>query len=50
LRLESGKMTRRGTTIASFVPELGVALGASPPVETNASEERRQRRIAEGTW
>ena len=50
LRLETGKMTARGTTIASFVPELGVAVGQSPPVETNASEERRQRRIAEGTW
>ena len=50
LRLESGKMTTRGTTVASFVPELGVAVGASPPVEANASEERRQRRIAEGTW
>jgi dihydrofolate reductase len=50
LRLESGKMTGRGTTVASFVPELGVAVGESPPVETNASEERRQRRIAEGTW
>ncbi len=50
LRLESGKMTARGTVVATFVPEHGVALGASPPVERNASEERRQRRIAEGTW
>ncbi len=50
LRLKSGKMTSRGTTVASFVPELGVELGQSPPVATNASEERRQRRIAEGTW
>jgi dihydrofolate reductase len=50
LRLESGKMTGRGTAIASFVPELGVEVGQSPPVEANASEERRQTRIAEGTW
>jgi dihydrofolate reductase len=50
LRLETGKMTRLGTTVASFVPELGVAVGQSPPVEANASEERRQRRIEEGTW
>ena len=50
LRLESGRMTSRGTAIASFVPELGVALGASPPVEANASEQRRQQRIAEGIW
>jgi dihydrofolate reductase len=50
LRLESGKMTRRGTTVASFVPELGVEVGHSPPVATNPSEERRQQRIAEGTW
>jgi dihydrofolate reductase len=50
LRLETGKMTGRGTTVASFVPEPGVEMGQSPPVESNASEERRQRRIAEGTW
>jgi len=50
LRLESGKMTSRGTAIASFVPELGVAVGASPPVETNPTEQRRQQRIAEGAW
>jgi dihydrofolate reductase len=50
LRLESGTMTGRGTTVASFVPELGVEVGQSPPVEANASEERRQRRILEGTW
>jgi dihydrofolate reductase len=50
LRLESGRMTSRGTAIASFVPELGVAVGASPPVEANPSEQRRQQRIAEGTW
>jgi dihydrofolate reductase len=49
-RLESGTMTARGTTVASFVPELGVKLGESSPVEANAREERRQRRIAEGTW
>ena len=50
LRLESGTMTRRGTSVATFVPELGVKVGASPPVEPNPSEERRQQRIAEGTW
>lgn len=50
LRLESGKMTGRGTSVATFVPELGVKVGASPPVEANPSEERRQQRIAEGTW
>jgi dihydrofolate reductase len=50
LRLESGKMTSRGTAVASFVPELGVAVGASPPVEANASEHLRQQRIADGTW
>jgi dihydrofolate reductase len=49
-RLESGKLTGRGTTVASFVPELGVEVGQSPPVEGNPSEQRRQRRIAEGTW
>ena len=43
-------MTSRGTAIASFVPELGVAVGASPPVDSNAREECRQQRIAEGTW
>ena len=43
-------MTSRGTSVASFVPQLGVAVGASPPVEPNASEQRRQQRIAEGTW
>jgi dihydrofolate reductase len=50
LRLENGRMTAKGTAIASFVPELGVKLGESPPVESNASEEHRQQRIAEGTW
>ncbi len=50
LRLESGQMTSRGTAVAIFVPELGVAVGESPPVEANPAEERRQRRIAEGTW
>jgi dihydrofolate reductase len=50
LRLESGRMTAGGTAVATFVPELGVKVGESPPVEANASEERRQRRIAEGTW
>jgi hypothetical protein len=50
LRLEAGKMTACGTAVASFVPELGIAVGQSPPVETNASEERRQQRMAEGTW
>jgi dihydrofolate reductase len=50
LRLESGKMTSRGTAIASFVPELGIAVGASPPVAANPGEERRQQRLAEGTW
>jgi dihydrofolate reductase len=50
LRLEAGKMTACGTAVASFVPELGIAVGQSPPVETNASEERRQQRMAEGPW
>ena len=50
LRVESGRMTSKGTAIASFVPELGVAVGASPPVEANASEEKRQKAIAEGAW
>ncbi len=50
LRLESGRVTSHGTAVATFVPELGVAVGASPPVEANPSEERRQQRIAEGTW
>lgn len=50
LRLESGKITSRGTAVSSFVPQLGVKLGASPPVERNPSEERRQERISEGTW
>ena len=50
LRIESGRMTSKGTAIASFVPELGVAVGTSPPIEANASEEKRQRAIAEGSW
>ena len=50
LRVESGRMTSKGTAIASFVPELGVAVGTSPPVEANASEEKRQKAIAEGAW
>jgi len=43
-------MTARGTAIASFVPELGVKVGESPPVEANPRAERRRQRIAEGTW
>ena len=50
LRLQEGRMTARGTAIAVFVPELGVATGASPPVERNASQDRRQQMIAEGSW
>ena len=50
LRVESARMTSKGTAIASFVPELGVAIGASPAVEGNASEEKRQKAIAEGNW
>ena len=50
LRVESGRMTSKGTAIASFVPELGVAVGTSPPVEANASEEKRQKAMAEGSW
>jgi dihydrofolate reductase len=50
LRIESGRMTSKGTAIASFAPELGVAVGTSPPVEANASEEKRQKAIAEGAW
>jgi dihydrofolate reductase len=50
LRLESGRMTAKGTAIASFVPELGVKVSQSPPVEPNATEQHRQQRIAEGTW
>jgi len=50
LRVESGRMTAKGTAIASFVPELGVKVGESPPVEPNATEQHRQQRIAEGTW
>ena len=50
LRVESGRTTSKGTAIASFVPELGVAVGTSPPVEANASEEKRQKAIADGAW
>jgi hypothetical protein len=50
LRLESGRMTSKGTAVASFVPELGVAVGSSPPVEANATEQKRQKAIAEGSW
>jgi dihydrofolate reductase len=50
LRLQSGRMTSKGTAIATFTPELGVKLGESPPVEPNATEKRRQQRISEGTW
>jgi len=49
LRIESGRMTSKGTAIASFVPELGVAVGTSPPVESKAGEEKRQKAIAEGS-
>jgi dihydrofolate reductase len=48
LRVESARMTSKGTAIASFVPELGVAVGTSPPVDANASEEKPQRAMAEG--
>lgn len=50
LRLVSGNLTARGTSVATFVPELGVAIGTSPPAEPNATDERRRQRIAEGTW
>ena len=50
LRFESGKTTSKGTAIATFVPELGVAVGESPPAESNPSEQARQQRIAGGTW
>jgi len=50
LRVESGRMTAKGTAVATFRPELGVAVGESPPVEANPSEQSRQQRIAEGTW
>ena len=50
MRFESGRMTAKGTAVASFVPELGVALGGSPPAKGNASETARQQRIAQGTW
>ena len=33
LRFESGKTTAKGTAVASFVPELGVAIGESPPTK-----------------
>lgn len=50
LRFESGKTTSKGTAIATFAPELGVAVGESPPAKTNPSEQARQQRIAGGTW
>jgi dihydrofolate reductase len=50
LRLESGKLTARGTSVATFVPELGVATGTSSPVEANATDERRRRRIEQVNW
>jgi dihydrofolate reductase len=50
LRFESGKTTAKGTAVATFVPELGVAVGASPPAKENASESRRQAAIEKGEW
>jgi dihydrofolate reductase len=50
LRFESGKTTSKGTAVATFVPEPGVAIGESPPTKPNASEERRQQAIAGGNW
>ena len=50
LRFESGKTTAKGTAVASFVPELGVAIGESPPTKANPAETRRQAAIAEGRW
>jgi dihydrofolate reductase len=50
LRFDSGRTTSRGTAVASFAPELGVAVGSSPPIEANASEEKRQTAITEGNW
>ncbi len=50
LRFESGKTTAKGTAVASFVPELGVAIGESPLAKGNPTEARRQERIAAGRW
>lgn len=50
LRFESGKTTSKGTAVATFVPELGVAVGASPPAKDNPTEAKRQQAIAEKRW
>lgn len=50
LRFESGKTTAKGTAVATFVPELGVAVGESPPAKANEREEKRQAAIAGGRW
>jgi dihydrofolate reductase len=49
-RFKSGKTTAKGTAVATFVPELGVALGGSPPAKSNPAEASRQARMAGGTW
>ena len=50
LKLRSGRITGKVVAIATFTPSPGVALAQSPPAQANQSEDRRQRRIAEGTW
>ena len=50
LRFESGSMTAKGTAVATFVPELGVAIGQSPPAKSNPSEIKRQEEIKAESW
>ena len=50
MRLQQGKLTARGTSVATFVPDPGVALGSSPPSPSNPREQERQRLISEGNW
>ncbi|MGX7894770.1 dihydrofolate reductase family protein [Tsuneonella sp. HG222] len=50
MRLVSGRMTARGTAVATFEPTPGIAQGDSPPAQSNPSEERRQSAIARGDW
>ena len=50
LRFESGRTTARGTAVATFLPELGVAIGESPPAKSNPNEAKRQDAISKGKW
>lgn len=49
-RFKDGRTTAKGTAVATFAPEPGVALGSSPPSKGNPVEQARQDRMMKGTW